>query len=105
MKSRDILVAGILSVQALCGFAENKQPRLEAKEISIQDAQGGVQKLVNRGLFKPIDGRKRNKTRRLGGKKGGPATPQTHKTGPTETTKLVNDEEQAVQEYYDTEYG
>lgn len=66
MKSRDILVAGILSIQALCGLAENQQPRLEAKAISIQDAEGGVQKLIKRGLLKPIDDSKRKKARRLG---------------------------------------
>jgi hypothetical protein len=104
MKSRDILVAGIISVQALCGLAESQQPRLEAKEISIQDAHGGVQKLIKRGLLKPIGGSKRNKTRRLG-------RPTVQEVGAKGTrilkgtlNNLAYDEEQAVEEYFDTEY-
>jgi hypothetical protein len=128
MKSRNILVAGILSVQALCGLAENQQRRLEAKEISIQDAQGGVQKLINRGLLKPVDDNKRNKARRMGAvkhsstakvaidkmkavhdqktKSGRTGTPKgTSKTLATGRTEVANDAGHAVDEYYHTEYG
>ena len=94
MKSRDILVAGILSVQALCGLAENQQPRLEAKAISVQDAEGGVQKLINRGLLQPIDDSKRNKVRRLGRPTSEVGTKRTRIL-----KKLPKGEKQAILDY------
>jgi hypothetical protein len=33
MKSRELLMAGILSVQAVCGLAEKQQPRLKVNQI------------------------------------------------------------------------
>lgn len=93
MKSRELLIAGILSVLAVCGLAEKQQPQrkvnqiLEAKPIQIGARNGpeGLRNLIDSGLLQPVDGSERNKARRLGPAVG---TKTTSKTEATETRKL-----------------
>jgi hypothetical protein len=122
MKSREILIAGILSVQAVCGLAEKQQPQLRVnqileakpKEIGARNGQEGLRNLIDSGLLQPVDRSKRNKARRLDAVKGRRRAPEvgtktvktgipTPKSGAKEITKVVHDEEQAVHDYYSAE--
>jgi hypothetical protein len=104
MKSRELLIAGILLVQAVCGLAEKQQPQLRVnqileakpKQIGAHNGQEGLRNLFGSGLLQPVDGSKRNKARRLGPVVG---TKTTAKTEVMETTKVAQNEEKAVHDY------
>jgi hypothetical protein len=95
MKSRELLMAGILSVQAVCGLAEKQQPQLKVnqildakpKEIGARYGQGGLRNLIDSGFLQPVDGSNKNKARRLGALKGHHTAPENFETKRTETLK------------------
>jgi hypothetical protein len=93
MKSRELLIAGILSVQAVCGLSEKQQPQLRVnpileakpKEIGARNGQEGLRNLIDSGLLQPVDGSKRNKARHLNTVESPPTAPgvETMTTGTT----------------------
>lgn len=56
MVAGDILLIGIASLQVLCGWAKEAEiPIFTPKEILPENAKGGLQKLVDSGIFKRVN--------------------------------------------------
>ena len=97
MVAGDILLIGIASLQVLCGWAKEAEiPIFTPKEILPENAKGGLQKLVDSGIFKRVnkpdvetrkrvDGRRRDLGQggqsRTAGRQGGGGNTQKQGSG------------------------